>query len=172
MMLGLSQTELWPQQNQWRPRTLRERLLVARAREENRTGNALFSRYLEGWAEANPAKILDAVTANYRFQDPLVGTFTTRSLSQYFDILQARCARAGTIMPQDCAFFLRGPMDEPLPWGELQFWREAPRIGLTGIVRIKFTAAGVTAENVAYDLNVASDLLRDAAHGQGRRGQF
>ena len=171
MALGWSQTQLRPQQNVWRPRTLRERLLVAQGHKENRTGNALLARYLEGWAEANPAKILDAVTPNYHFQDPLVGAFTKRSLPQYLDILQARCARAGTTMRQDCAFLLRGPMDAPLPPGALQFWREAPRIGLTGIARIEFTAAGVIAESVAYDLNLASDLLRDAAHGQKRQGQ-
>jgi hypothetical protein len=156
MALGWSQTQLRPQQNVWRPRTLRERLLVAQGHKENRTGNAL----------------LDAVTPNYHFQDPLVGAFTKRSLPQYLDILQARCARAGTTMRQDCAFLLRGPMDAPLPPGALQFWREAPRIGLTGIARIEFTAAGVIAESVAYDLNLASDLLRDAAHGQERQGQI
>ena len=67
MALGWSQTQLRPQQNVWRPRTLRERLLVAQGHKENRTGNALLARYLEGWAEANPAKILDAVTPNYHF---------------------------------------------------------------------------------------------------------
>ena len=140
--------------------------LWVRSCQETRTGHKLFARYLEGWAEADPAKILDAVAPGYRFQDPLVGVFTKRSLSQYFDSLQARCARAGTTIRRDLAFLLRGPMDQPLPLGELQFWREAPRIGLTGIARIKLTAAGVIAENVAYDLNLASDQLRDAAGGQ------
>jgi hypothetical protein len=167
MALGLSQPKPWPHENVWRPLTLRQRLLVAPAREANKKG---LARYLEGWAEANPAKILDAVTPNYHLRDPLVGAFTKRSLPQYFDILQARCARGGTTMRQDCAFFLHGPLDEPLS-GVLQFWREAPRIGLTGITRIEFTAAGVMAESVVYDLNLASDLLRDAAYGQGRPGQ-
>jgi hypothetical protein len=44
--------------------------------------------------------------------------------------------------------------------GKLQFWREAPRIGLTGVAWIEIGELGVSAERVAYDLNVASDLLR------------
>jgi signal transduction histidine kinase len=59
------------------------------------------------------------------------------------------------------AFFLRGPMDARS--NELQFWREAPRIGLTGIARIEVGERGVSAECVAYDLNVASDLLRNGS---------
>jgi hypothetical protein len=44
----------------------------------------------------------------------------------------------------------------------LEFWREAPRIGLTGISRIEVGERGVVSESVAYDLNLASDLLRRA----------
>jgi hypothetical protein len=42
---------------------------------------------------------------------------------------------------------------------ELQFWREAPRIGLTGVAEIEIGERGITAERVAYDLNLASDIL-------------
>jgi hypothetical protein len=42
---------------------------------------------------------------------------------------------------------------------ELQFWREAPRIGLTGVAEIEIGERGVVAERVAYDLNMASDML-------------
>ena len=45
---------------------------------------------------------------------------------------------------------------------ELQFWREAPRIGLTGVAEIEIGEQGITAERVAYDLNLASDILRRA----------
>jgi hypothetical protein len=45
---------------------------------------------------------------------------------------------------------------------ELQFWREAPRIGLTGVAWIEIGRLGVSAEHVAYDLNMVSDLLRGA----------
>jgi hypothetical protein len=79
---------------------------------------------------------------------------------------------AGAILRQDLAFLLCGPMDEPLMGGELAFWREAPRVGLTGIARIKFVAAGVIAEDVAYDLNLASDLLRQADVGQRDECRF
>ena len=74
--------------------------------------------------------------------------------------MQHRLARSGAIGPQDLGFSLRGPMDARP--SELQFWREAPQIGLTGVAWIEIGRLGVSAEEVAYDLNMASDLLRGA----------
>ena len=119
-----------------------------------------LARYLEGWAEANPGKILDATAPGYRFRDALVGTFSRGSLREYFDLLRERLSLAGAVRRSDIAFFLRGPMDRPSSLKGLQYWREAPRVGLTGISRIVVGAQGVIAEGVAYDLNEASDLLR------------
>jgi hypothetical protein len=161
MSLGYFRLKLRHCQNLSTTQAVLEPLLWARGHKENRACSELVICYLEGWAEANPAKIVRSVADNYRFQDPLVGVFTKWSLAQYFEILQARCAVAGAAMRRDFAFFLRGPVDEPSHQRELQFWREAPRIGLTGLARIKFAEAGVIAESVAYDLNLASDLLRD-----------
>ena len=42
---------------------------------------------------------------------------------------------------------------------ERQFWREAPRIRLTGVAEIEIGERGVEAERVAYDLNLASGIL-------------
>jgi hypothetical protein len=42
----------------------------------------------------------------------------------------------------------------------LQFWREAPSLGLTGTSLIAVGSSGVISERVAYDLNMASDQLR------------
>jgi hypothetical protein len=50
-------------------------------------------------------------------------------------------------------------MDRLSRHDELEFWREAPRIGLTGIAQIKASPQGVLAERVGYDLNLASDVL-------------
>jgi hypothetical protein len=119
----------------------------------------MLARYIEGWAKANPAKILDATDAGYSFHDPLVGCFSRRTLTEYFECLQARFARTGAISRQDLSFQLRCPMDRLSRHDELEFWREAPRIGLTGISQIKAGPRGVLAESVAYDLNLASDLL-------------
>ena len=124
---------------------------------DHRTWNRLLDCYLEGWAEANLVKILAATSPDYRFHDPFVGSFSRWSLHEYFDRVQRRLARSGAVGPQDLAFFLRGPMDASS--NELQFWREAPRIGLTGVAWIEIGRLGVSAEHVAYDLNVASDLL-------------
>jgi hypothetical protein len=117
--------------------------------------------YLAGWAEGNVAKILAATAPNYQFRDPLVGGFSRKSLYQYFDHLRERLSRLETIRGSDIVFLLYGPMDLP-PSGsdEVQFWREAPRIGLTGVSRIEVGPHGVAVETVAYDLNLAADLLR------------
>jgi hypothetical protein len=121
-------------------------------------GKSLLDCYLEGWAEPNLAKILAATSPGYHFHDPLVGCFSRTSLHEYFDRVQDRLSRLGAITLQDMAFFLSGPMDARP--NELQFWREAPRIGLTGVALIEIGELGVRAESVAYDLNVTSDLLR------------
>ena len=118
--------------------------------------------YLEGWADANPLKILAATTNGYRFDDPLVGSFTRRSLPRYFKFLQERFAFKGRMDWGDVAFRLRGPMAGQPNQEGLQFWREAPGLGLTGVTRIVLSEQGVVAESVAYDLNMACAVLRDA----------
>lgn len=130
-----------------------------RLHDEEATRSSLLDRYRKGWSEANPDKILDATAPGYRFRDPFVGSFSRRSLREYFDLLQDRLLRAGTIRRPDIGFFLSGPMDRPSRPSELQFWREAPRIGLTGVTGIKVGERGVIAESVTYDLNLASDML-------------
>jgi hypothetical protein len=45
----------------------------------------------------------------------------------------------------------------------LTFFREAPRLGLSGITLITIGEHGVIAEAVAYDLNLALDVLRDGS---------
>jgi hypothetical protein len=127
--------------------------------DEEATRSSLLDRYRKGWSEANPDKILDATAPGYRFRDPFVGSFSRRSLHEYFDLLHDRLSRAGTIRRPDIAFFLSGPMDRRSHPSELRFWREAPRIGLTGVTRIKVGERGVIAESVTYDLNLASDML-------------
>jgi hypothetical protein len=103
-------------------------------------------------------KIVDATAPSYRFTDPFVGSFDARSLHKYFDLLQDRLSCTGAISRRELAFFLRGPM-KLRSHKELQFWREAPRIGLTGVAEIEIGERGVVAERVAYDLNMASDIL-------------
>jgi hypothetical protein len=123
---------------------------------------AMLDRYRAAWAEANPIAIIDATAPGYRFHDPLVGLFTRWSVPQYFDRLQTWLAAAGPSTPSDLAFRLRGPMDGSTSRLRLRFWREAPCLGLTGIAEIQIGERGVIAETVAYDLNLAADLLRRA----------
>jgi hypothetical protein len=131
---------------------------VDRSRRDEASQWPALASYRAGWAEADPSKIVEATAPGYRLHDPLVGSFSRRSLCDYFDALQDRLSSAGTISRSDVAFFLRGPMDQSS--GGLQFWREAPRIGLSGVTRILFGEDGVIAETVAYDLNLACELLR------------
>jgi hypothetical protein len=86
--------------------------------------NRILARYLEGWAEADSAKILDATDPGYSFHDPFVGCFSRRTLPEYFERLRAGFARAGAISRQDLSFHLRGPMDRPSRHDEFEFWRE------------------------------------------------
>jgi hypothetical protein len=139
---------------------------VARASVEERlrVANSVLARYLEGWAEADPAKIADVTVENYDFYDPLVGRYSRRTLPQYFALLRSRFAVAGVGRVQDLAFTLRGPMLGPSHWARRQYWREAPHLGLTGVSEIMVTHRGVATEAVAYDLNMACETLLGWAH--------
>jgi hypothetical protein len=119
-----------------------------------------LARYIEGWAEADPAKIADATAENYDFHDPLVGRFSRRALPQYFALLRSRFAIAGVAGTRDLAFMLRGPMTSASHAARRQYWREAPRLGLTGLAEITVRDGRVVAEEVAYDLNMACETLR------------
>jgi hypothetical protein len=123
------------------------------------------ARYIEGWAEADPAKIAEATAEDYVFIDPLVGRFSRCALPQYFDWLRSRFTTAGALETRDLAFMLRGPMTSASHAARCQYWREAPLLGLTGLAEITVRHGRVVAEEVAYDLNIACETLR----GGGRK---
>jgi len=140
---------------------------VNRARNQNERRIAALDRYAEGWAEANVDKILDATAPSYRFTDPLVGSFSGRSLHEYFAPALERLQSASF------AFFLRGPSEGRSNGKDLRFWREAPLIGLTGVAEVEIGERGVIAERVAYDGNLASDTLRRSwTHRPGYELEF
>ena len=116
--------------------------------------------YLRGWSEADPAKIIDATADGYDFYDPLVGRFSRHTLAQYFALLRARFSVGRAVRWPELAFNLRGPMQNRSSEVSYQFWREAPMLGLTGASSIAMTPAGIVAETVTYDLNIACDWLR------------
>jgi len=120
----------------------------------------LLERYLAGWAAANPIEIIQATAPGYRFTDPLVGVFTRWSLPQYFELLQARLAAAGTIVQGDLGFILHGPIGSAGDRFDLRFRREAPRIGLSGVSEIEIGERGVIAETVTYPDIAADGLCR------------
>jgi hypothetical protein len=132
--------------------------LQHRERKAGRTSP--LDRYLEGWAKLDLEEIVDATAACYCFRDPFVGIFSRWSLHEYFGVLMHRCSRAGAVNLCDIAFELHGPMERPSHLGGIWFWREAPRIGLTGITQIEVGEHGVIGESVAYESNLACDMLR------------
>jgi len=132
-------------------------------REKKAGRTSPFDRYLEGWAKLDLEEIVDATTPDYCFRDPFVGIFSRFSLHEYFDVLMRRCSRAGAVKPRDIAFELHGPMEGMSHLGGIWFWREAPRIGLTGVTQIEVGEHGVIGESVTYESNLACDMLRRAA---------
>ena len=122
-----------------------------------------LDRYLDGWAEADLGKIVAATAHDFCFDDPFVGRFSRRTLPAYFESLQARFARTCASGTQDFAFFFRGPIDRPPQHGLREYFREAPRLELTGITSVTIGEHGIVAECVTYDLNLASDVLRKPA---------
>ena len=120
----------------------------------------MLARYIEGWAEADPAKIAEATADDYDFFDPLVGRFSRRTLSQYFALLRSRFATAGVVKTRDLSFTLRGPMTSASHAARRQYWREASLLGLTGLAEITVRHGRIVAEEVAYDLNMACETLR------------
>src|SRR5260370_24231790 len=51
-----------------------------RVRDQNANPTSPLNRYIEGWAQADLEKILDATAPSYRFTDPFVGSFDGPSL--------------------------------------------------------------------------------------------
>jgi hypothetical protein len=138
---------------------------TARARVGRRATESwrrLLDDYLQGWAEADPIKIIRATAYGYRFDDPLVGAFSRWALPLYFAELQARFARSGATEARDLAVIIDRAADAPAGHGPMRCYREAPRLGLTGVSLITVGARGVMAESVAYDANLALEVLRAA----------
>jgi hypothetical protein len=138
------------------PHRVPARLLLA----EPAASTVTLARYIEGWAEADPAKIAEATAEDYNFLDPLVGRFSRRTLPQYFALLRSRFATVGVAEIRDLVFMLRGPMMGASHAPRRQYWREAPLLGLTGFADITVRRGWVVAEEVAYDLNMACETLR------------
>ena len=46
-----------------------------RVRDQNANPTSPLNRYIEGWAQTDLEKILDATAPSYRFTDPFVGSF-------------------------------------------------------------------------------------------------
>jgi hypothetical protein len=128
--------------------------------DEAKDWGYILGCYLAGWNEVDPDKIVAATAPDYCFDDPLVGQFSKKSLPIYFRHLHARFVPTGAPGGREYTFCFHGPIDDPPHRGERHYIREAPALGLTGVTTITIGERGVVAERVAYDLNLASDVLR------------
>src|SRR5260370_8409638 len=75
-----------------------------RVRDQNANPTSPLNRYIEGWAQTDLEKILDATAPSYRFTDPFFGSFDGRSLHKYFDLFHHRLSCTSTISHPDLAF--------------------------------------------------------------------
>jgi len=142
------------------PTAPRDYTSLRASRARGRVEAEVLALYIAGWSEADPHKIADATAAEYVLDDALVGRFSGQSLPKYFEILRSRFGAAAPTAQKDLAFALRGPLDGSNGEAILQYWREAPRLGLTGVTSIAVTPRGIVADSVAYDLNMACEILR------------
>jgi hypothetical protein len=136
------------------------KLDVTRGPRLDKREDGIIALYLRGWSEADPTRIIEATAEGYEFYDPFVGRFSRQTLTQYFALLRVRFSVGRVMRWSELAFNLRGPMQSRATEASYQYWREAPMLGLTGASSIAMTHAGVVAETVAYDLNIACDWLR------------
>lgn len=119
-------------------------------------------RYIEGWAEADAAKIAAAGSADYSFVDPLVGSFDRNSLQDYFAILRRRVGFDSTrVLQRKVSLEAFSTPQWPAP--VLRFWRSIPECGLEGTSDIEFSDARIRREVVCYELNIATEWLRGIA---------
>lgn len=128
-------------------------------------GPALEARletYITGWATGDAEQIASAVTPDYAFRDPFVGTFDRRNLADYFDVLESSLA-FGSKRNRPFPVVLRGAPEEPATSSRYRLWRDVVEFGLTGMTDIRLGGNGIVHEVVSYDLNMAAERLRDEA---------
>jgi hypothetical protein len=144
------------------PVARRDHKSLCGSRAQARIEAEVLALYVAGWSEADPDKIADATAAEFVLDDAFLGRFSSHTLPNYFEILRSRFGATAPTAQKDLAFALRGPMDGPSGEPMRQYWREAPRLGLTGVTWIAVTPRGIVADSVAYDLNMACEILRSS----------
>ena len=128
-------------------------------RRQTVVADQFLLRYIEGWAEADAAKIGAAGSQDYSFLDPLVGSFDRDTLQHYFAILRRRVGFESSCFTQRKVCLDAFPTPQwPAPL--LRFSRSIPECGLSGTCDIEFSGALIRREVVCYDLNVATEWLR------------
>ena len=133
---------------------------LARAREAG--PERQLERYLAGWAAADLGRIMAAVAADYRREDPLVGAFDRDDLGAYLALL---CQRVGfgALRVYRHKVWFEGAAALPALGRPLRLWRALPETGPAGISEIELGAAGVRRERLCYEANLATEQLRRAA---------
>lgn len=118
-----------------------------------------LERYLAGWAAADLGRIVAAVAADYRLEDPLVGVFDRDALGAYLALLRQRVG-FGALRVYRHKVWFGGPAGLPALGRPLRFWRALPETGLAGTCEIELGAAGVRRERLCYEASLATEQLR------------
>ena len=121
-----------------------------------------LERYLAGWAAADLGRIVAAVAADYRLDDPLVGVFDRDALGAYLALLRQRVGFGALRMYRRKVWF-EGRAALPALGRPLRLWRTLPETGLAGISEIELGVTGVRRERLCYEANLATEQLRRAA---------
>lgn len=118
-----------------------------------------LERYLAGWAAADLGRIVAAVAADYRLEDPLVGVFARAGLGAYLALLRQRVGFGALAVHRHKVWF-EGSAAVPALGRPLRFWRSLPETGLAGTSEIELGATGVRRERLCYEANLATEQLR------------
>ena len=126
----------------------------------DRGDRSAIAGYMQGWAEADPDRIRAVTPCSYVLDDPVLGIFGRENIEDYFALIADLFEGTGRVDRRDVIFCLHGPVWPTTATPHLLFWREAPRLGLSGISRIDLECGRVCREHVTYDLSLAVDVLR------------
>lgn len=116
--------------------------------------------YVEGWAAADTTKLAEAVSADYRFKDPLVGDFDRETLPDYLAILRRRLG-FDRLRVDRCKIYLCRYAPLPSQALRIRFQRWIPEVGLIGTADLQVHESRICREVVCYGWSLAAELLRN-----------
>jgi len=107
--------------------------------------------YAEGWANADPDRILEAASPDYFFDDPNAGRIERADFASYFEATK-EAVEAMRTSPSSTTWMEIGEVATREEDGVLTAWCwwAIPGTGVEGSGLIKVGAEGVVSERIAY----------------------